>query len=112
MAPRPSDETGGVLHAFMNRVKTTLHADLFDKFVNALSAYRAQDLAIDELVDMVSDCFDHRKVHTVLYWAARARHSIVLYCIVLYGTRAGLLYCTAVSHCCLLYCIVNATHRR
>lgn len=44
------------------RVKNTLSAHLFDKFVRALSQYRAQNLAIDELVEMVRECFDQRQV--------------------------------------------------
>ena len=34
--------------------------------MHALSDYRAQNMAIEELVDVVSECFDHRLVRVYL----------------------------------------------
>ncbi|CAM9955213.1 unnamed protein product [Scytosiphon promiscuus] len=61
MAPRPQDETGSVLHVFMRRVKATLNDELFDKFVSALSQYRANSLVIGQLVEAVGECFNQRE---------------------------------------------------
>ncbi len=62
VATQPNATQIPVLTQPIRRFRETISPELFDMFVASLKRYRAQQLAIDQLVEAVGECFDDGKV--------------------------------------------------